>query len=101
MNSGVSVSAGRETAAEGQELHLAALASLKGDVVELNQRLLQSARERDTLEKRLAEAQLISLESRQERHIWMSLTCLLQRSGLVSSPLGSETGSICPQFIFL
>ncbi|XP_057175698.1 colorectal mutant cancer protein isoform X1 [Triplophysa rosa] len=38
-------------------LHLAALASLKGDVVELNQRLLQSARERDALEKRLAEAQ--------------------------------------------
>ncbi|XP_052454582.1 colorectal mutant cancer protein isoform X1 [Carassius gibelio] len=38
-------------------LHLAALASLKGDVVELNQRLLQTERERDTLEKRLAKAQ--------------------------------------------
>ncbi|XP_058631853.1 colorectal mutant cancer protein isoform X2 [Onychostoma macrolepis] len=38
-------------------LHLAALASLKGDVVELNQRLLQTERERDMLEKRLAKAQ--------------------------------------------
>ncbi|XP_059404892.1 colorectal mutant cancer protein isoform X1 [Carassius carassius] len=38
-------------------LHLAALASLKGDVVELNQRLLQTGRERDALEKRLAKAQ--------------------------------------------
>ncbi|XP_064164036.1 colorectal mutant cancer protein isoform X2 [Anguilla rostrata] len=38
-------------------LHLAALASLKGDVVELNKRLLQSERERDQLEKRLAKAQ--------------------------------------------
>ncbi|XP_061119639.1 colorectal mutant cancer protein isoform X2 [Conger conger] len=38
-------------------LHLAALASLKGDVVELNKRLLQSERERDLLEKRLAKAQ--------------------------------------------
>ncbi|KTF92852.1 hypothetical protein cypCar_00031888 [Cyprinus carpio] len=39
-------------------MHLAALASLKGDVVELNQRLLQTERERDALEKRLAKAQL-------------------------------------------
>ncbi|KAG7476569.1 hypothetical protein MATL_G00084380 [Megalops atlanticus] len=39
------------------QLHLAALASLKGDVVELNKRLLQSERERDLLEKRLAKAQ--------------------------------------------
>uniref|UniRef100_A0A8C1LA23 MCC regulator of WNT signaling pathway n=1 Tax=Cyprinus carpio TaxID=7962 RepID=A0A8C1LA23_CYPCA len=38
-------------------MHLAALASLKGDVVELNQRLLQTERERDALEKRLAKAQ--------------------------------------------
>uniref|UniRef100_A0A8C2KC91 MCC regulator of WNT signaling pathway n=1 Tax=Cyprinus carpio TaxID=7962 RepID=A0A8C2KC91_CYPCA len=38
-------------------LHLAVLASLKGDVVELNQRLLQTERERDALEKRLAKAQ--------------------------------------------
>ncbi|XP_048042636.1 colorectal mutant cancer protein isoform X4 [Megalobrama amblycephala] len=38
-------------------LHLAALASLKGDVVELNQRLLQTEREREVLEKRLAKAQ--------------------------------------------
>ncbi|ROL53872.1 Colorectal mutant cancer protein [Anabarilius grahami] len=39
------------------QLHLAALASLKGDVVELNQRLLQTEREREALEKRLAKAQ--------------------------------------------
>ncbi|RXN02511.1 colorectal mutant cancer isoform X2 [Labeo rohita] len=58
MNSGVAVNAGREAAAEGGELHLAALASLKGDVVELNQRLLQTERERDALEKRLAKAQV-------------------------------------------
>ncbi|XP_063067086.1 colorectal mutant cancer protein [Engraulis encrasicolus] len=38
-------------------LHLAALASLKGDVLELNKRLVQSERERDQLEKRLAKAQ--------------------------------------------
>ncbi|KAJ8338686.1 hypothetical protein SKAU_G00354720 [Synaphobranchus kaupii] len=38
-------------------LHLAALASLKGDVVELNKRLLHTERERDLLEKRLAKAQ--------------------------------------------
>ncbi|XP_067295897.1 colorectal mutant cancer protein isoform X3 [Pseudorasbora parva] len=57
MNSGVAVNAGRDPAAEGSELHLAALASLKGDVVELNQRLLQTEREREALEKRLAKAQ--------------------------------------------
>ncbi|XP_046901064.1 colorectal mutant cancer protein isoform X2 [Hypomesus transpacificus] len=38
-------------------LHLAALASLKGDVGELNKRLVQTERERDLLEKRLAKAQ--------------------------------------------
>ncbi|XP_020313660.1 colorectal mutant cancer protein isoform X3 [Oncorhynchus kisutch] len=38
-------------------LHLAALASLKGDVVELNKRLVQTEREREMLEKRLAKAQ--------------------------------------------
>ncbi|XP_060091575.1 colorectal mutant cancer protein isoform X1 [Heteronotia binoei] len=38
-------------------LHLAALASLKGDVVELNKRLQQTERERDLLEKKLAKAQ--------------------------------------------
>ncbi|XP_051523377.1 colorectal mutant cancer protein isoform X2 [Myxocyprinus asiaticus] len=45
------------TTGEIRELHLAALASLKGDVLELKQRLLQTERERDTLEKRLAKAQ--------------------------------------------
>uniref|UniRef100_A0A4W4GNH0 EF-hand domain-containing protein n=1 Tax=Electrophorus electricus TaxID=8005 RepID=A0A4W4GNH0_ELEEL len=38
-------------------LQLAALMSLKGDVLELNKRLLQSERERDALENRLAKAQ--------------------------------------------
>ncbi|XP_043920145.1 colorectal mutant cancer protein isoform X1 [Protopterus annectens] len=39
------------------KLHLAALASLKGDVVDLNKRLQQTERERDLLEKKLAKAQ--------------------------------------------
>ncbi|XP_030824398.1 colorectal mutant cancer protein isoform X2 [Camarhynchus parvulus] len=38
-------------------LHLAALASLKGDIVELNKRLQQTEKERDLLEKKLAKAQ--------------------------------------------
>ncbi|XP_054843452.1 colorectal mutant cancer protein isoform X1 [Eublepharis macularius] len=38
-------------------LHLAALASLKGDIVELNKRLQQTEREKDLLEKKLAKAQ--------------------------------------------
>ncbi|XP_076866919.1 LOW QUALITY PROTEIN: colorectal mutant cancer protein [Brachyhypopomus gauderio] len=38
-------------------LQLAALMSLKGDVLELNKRLLQSERERDALENRLAKTQ--------------------------------------------
>ncbi|XP_074923256.1 colorectal mutant cancer protein isoform X2 [Chelonoidis abingdonii] len=38
-------------------LHLAALASLKGDIVALNKRLQQTERERDLLEKKLAKAQ--------------------------------------------
>ncbi|XP_021236671.1 colorectal mutant cancer protein isoform X4 [Numida meleagris] len=38
-------------------LHLAALASLKGDIVELNKRLQHTERERDLLEKKLAKAQ--------------------------------------------
>ncbi|KAM4051648.1 colorectal mutant cancer protein isoform 2-T2 [Anomaloglossus baeobatrachus] len=41
----------------GSELHLAALASLKGDIVELNKRLQQTERERDLLEKKLAKSQ--------------------------------------------
>ncbi|KAM5193052.1 colorectal mutant cancer protein isoform 4-T4 [Mantella aurantiaca] len=39
------------------KLHLAALASLKGDIVELNKRLQQTERERDILEKKLAKSQ--------------------------------------------
>ncbi|XP_063310170.1 colorectal mutant cancer protein isoform X1 [Pelobates fuscus] len=38
-------------------LHLAALASLKGDIVEVNKRLQQTERERDSLEKKLAKSQ--------------------------------------------
>ncbi|XP_031433763.1 colorectal mutant cancer protein isoform X3 [Clupea harengus] len=57
MNSSATVKSGSEPSAEVSELHLAALASLKGDVLELNKRLLQSERERDQLEKRLAKAQ--------------------------------------------
>ncbi|XP_053557524.1 colorectal mutant cancer protein isoform X2 [Bombina bombina] len=38
-------------------LHLAALASLKGDIVDLNKRLQQTEKERDMLEKKLAKSQ--------------------------------------------
>ncbi|XP_075692740.1 colorectal mutant cancer protein isoform X2 [Rhinoderma darwinii] len=38
-------------------LHLAALASLKGDIVELNKRVQQTEREKDGLEKKLAKSQ--------------------------------------------
>ncbi|XP_075457678.1 colorectal mutant cancer protein isoform X2 [Ascaphus truei] len=38
-------------------LHLAALASLKGDIVEVNKRLQQTEREREMLEKKLAKSQ--------------------------------------------
>ena len=44
------------------QLHLAALASLKGDIVELNKRLQQTERERDLLEKKLAKAQVRDLD---------------------------------------
>ncbi|XP_077203910.1 colorectal mutant cancer protein isoform X5 [Paroedura picta] len=57
MNSGVAIKYGNDSSAELSELHLAALASLKGDVVELNKRLQQTERERDLLEKKLAKAQ--------------------------------------------
>ncbi|XP_059949221.1 colorectal mutant cancer protein isoform X1 [Mesoplodon densirostris] len=57
MNSGVAMKYGNDNSAELSELHLAALASLKGDVVELNKRLQQTERERDLLEKKLAKAQ--------------------------------------------
>ncbi|XP_062828246.1 colorectal mutant cancer protein isoform X3 [Anolis carolinensis] len=56
MNSGVTLKYGNDSA-ELSELHLAALASLKGDIVELNKRLQQTERERDLLEKKLAKAQ--------------------------------------------
>ncbi|XP_042166979.1 colorectal mutant cancer protein-like isoform X3 [Oncorhynchus tshawytscha] len=48
----------RETLTRGEdELQLTALASWKGDLVELNKRLVQTERERELLEKRLAKAQ--------------------------------------------
>ncbi|KAM6986318.1 colorectal mutant cancer protein [Aplochiton taeniatus] len=56
-SSGATVKSGNDFLSEGNELHLAALASLKGDVGELHKRLLQTERERDLLEKRLAKAQ--------------------------------------------
>uniref|UniRef100_A0A2I3MYM8 MCC regulator of WNT signaling pathway n=1 Tax=Papio anubis TaxID=9555 RepID=A0A2I3MYM8_PAPAN len=57
MNSGVAMKYGNDSSAELSELHSAALASLKGDIVELNKRLQQTERERDLLEKKLAKAQ--------------------------------------------
>lgn len=63
MNAGVAVRRGKDpeaaaaAAEQPGELHLAALASLKGDIVELNKRLQQTERERDLLEKKLAKAQ--------------------------------------------
>ncbi|XP_030049353.1 colorectal mutant cancer protein isoform X3 [Microcaecilia unicolor] len=53
MNSGL----GLKCSGELSELHLAALASLKGDIVELNKRLQQTERERDVLEKKLTKSQ--------------------------------------------
>ncbi|KAF4803512.1 colorectal mutant cancer protein isoform X2 [Turdus rufiventris] len=51
----ITVEKWRKSAA--RNLHLAALASLKGDIVELNKRLQQTEKERDLLEKKLAKAQ--------------------------------------------
>uniref|UniRef100_M3YMS4 MCC regulator of WNT signaling pathway n=1 Tax=Mustela putorius furo TaxID=9669 RepID=M3YMS4_MUSPF len=48
---------GQASSIQSPQLHLAALASLKGDIVELNKRLQQTERERDLLEKKLAKAQ--------------------------------------------
>lgn len=57
MNSGIGVKYGSDSSVERGELHLAALASLKGDIVELNKRLLQTERDNDVLEKKLAKSQ--------------------------------------------
>ncbi|XP_062460190.1 colorectal mutant cancer protein isoform X1 [Pezoporus occidentalis] len=57
MNSGVAMKYGNDSPAKLSELHLASLASLKGDIVELNKRLQQTEGERDLLEKKLAKAQ--------------------------------------------
>ncbi|XP_072272185.1 colorectal mutant cancer protein isoform X3 [Pyxicephalus adspersus] len=57
MNSGFGINCKEEPNTEANELHLAALASLKGDIVELNKRLQQTERERDILEKKLAKSQ--------------------------------------------
>ncbi|KAG8598157.1 hypothetical protein GDO81_002512 [Engystomops pustulosus] len=55
MNAGLTY--GEDPEVDIGELHLAALASLKGDIVELNKRLQQTERERDLLEKKLAKSQ--------------------------------------------
>ncbi|XP_077318395.1 colorectal mutant cancer protein isoform X2 [Lithobates pipiens] len=57
MSSGLGINCKEELNGEASELHLAALASLKGDIVELNKRLQQTERERDILEKKLAKSQ--------------------------------------------
>ncbi|XP_069843752.1 colorectal mutant cancer protein-like isoform X1 [Dipodomys merriami] len=57
MSDGAAPRPGDDGAAGLSELHLAALASLKSDIEELNRRLQQTERERDLLEKKLAKAQ--------------------------------------------
>ncbi|KAG9487930.1 hypothetical protein GDO78_007630 [Eleutherodactylus coqui] len=57
MNAGLGLPYGDDSQVDISELHLAALASLKGDIVELNKRLQQTERERDVLEKKLAKSQ--------------------------------------------
>ncbi|XP_069818805.1 colorectal mutant cancer protein isoform X3 [Dendropsophus ebraccatus] len=57
MNAGLGLTYGDDSQVDISELHLAALASLKGDIVELNKRLQQTERERDILEKKLAKSQ--------------------------------------------
>ncbi|XP_061480151.1 colorectal mutant cancer protein isoform X1 [Rhineura floridana] len=57
QTSNFSNSVGRSYLELANTLHLAALASLKVDIVELNKRLQQTERERDLLEKKLAKAQ--------------------------------------------
>ncbi|KAM3938959.1 colorectal mutant cancer protein isoform 2-T2 [Leptodactylus fuscus] len=57
MNAGLGLTYGDDAEVDISELHLAALASLKGDIVELNKRLQQTERERDVLEKKLAKSQ--------------------------------------------
>ncbi|XP_056393429.1 colorectal mutant cancer protein isoform X3 [Hyla sarda] len=57
MNAGLGLTYGDDSQVDISELHLAALASLKGDIVELNKRLQQTERERDGLEKKLAKSQ--------------------------------------------
>ncbi|XP_069932112.1 colorectal mutant cancer protein isoform X2 [Oryctolagus cuniculus] len=57
-------------------LHLAALASLKGDIVELNKRLQQTERERDLLEKKLAKAQCEQSHLMREHEVVQERTTL-------------------------
>lgn len=73
---------------------MAALASLKGDIVELNKRLQQTERERDLLEKKLAKAQVKDRSASFARvpqcnsglsNRGLFLAVLLQKSG-ISSP---------------
>ncbi|XP_063996207.1 colorectal mutant cancer protein isoform X2 [Pogoniulus pusillus] len=57
-------------------IHLAALASLKGDIVELNKRLQQTERERDLLEKTLAKAQCEQSHLMREHEVVQERTTL-------------------------
>ncbi|XP_068103386.1 colorectal mutant cancer protein isoform X1 [Hyperolius riggenbachi] len=65
-------------------LHLAALASLKGDIVELNKRLQQTERERDILEKKLAKSQVGELTTVQceQSHLMREHEDLQERTTL-------------------
>uniref|UniRef100_A0A5F9CW76 MCC regulator of WNT signaling pathway n=1 Tax=Oryctolagus cuniculus TaxID=9986 RepID=A0A5F9CW76_RABIT len=76
MNSGVAAKYGSDASAELSELHLAALASLKGDIVELNKRLQQTERERDLLEKKLAKAQCEQSHLMREHEVVQERTTL-------------------------
>ncbi|XP_068103404.1 colorectal mutant cancer protein isoform X4 [Hyperolius riggenbachi] len=66
------------------KLHLAALASLKGDIVELNKRLQQTERERDILEKKLAKSQVGELTTVQceQSHLMREHEDLQERTTL-------------------
>ncbi|XP_063996209.1 colorectal mutant cancer protein isoform X4 [Pogoniulus pusillus] len=76
MNSGVAMKYGNDSPAELSEIHLAALASLKGDIVELNKRLQQTERERDLLEKTLAKAQCEQSHLMREHEVVQERTTL-------------------------
>ncbi|XP_068103397.1 colorectal mutant cancer protein isoform X3 [Hyperolius riggenbachi] len=83
MNAGLGINYD-ESNVEINELHLAALASLKGDIVELNKRLQQTERERDILEKKLAKSQVGELTTVQceQSHLMREHEDLQERTTL-------------------